>query len=172
MVWAPADTWAAAPCGGCRRRVESGHGNGRLGRAEAGGHRRSRGVASRGRCADGGAAAAATVWLAPAVLPATMAAATGTLPPVDASSPWIALPRLLTASRANRVAMASVPLSCMRSRDTSLHHSFQVEEIRSWCASTSPAGCGPGWTRRPADPPAGGGHLDGFEAIAGGLGTT
>ena len=73
------------------------------------------------------AAACATVVDAPAVEAATMADASGTLPPTSGKVLAMACPTLVMALRASKVAIASVPFRPMRSKDTSLPHSFQVE---------------------------------------------
>ena len=73
------------------------------------------------------AAACATVVDAPAVEAATMADASGTLPPTSGRVLAMALPTLAMALKASKVAIASVPLRPMRSKDTSLPHSFQVD---------------------------------------------
>ncbi|MNN53182.1 hypothetical protein D3C81_1679210 [compost metagenome] len=73
------------------------------------------------------AAACATFCAAPAVDAATMADASGTLPPTSGRVLAMAWPTLLMALSASKVAIASVPFKPMRNRDTSLPHSFQVE---------------------------------------------
>ena len=73
------------------------------------------------------AAACATVDEAPAVEAATMAQANGTLPPTSGSVLAMALPTFDMAPSASKVAIASVPFKPMRSKDTSLPHSFQVD---------------------------------------------
>src|SRR5574343_574057 len=73
------------------------------------------------------AALAAVLWPAPAATAATMAAAAGMLPLVLADAETMLAVLLAIEFRAIKVAMASVPLKPMRSRDTSLPHSFQVE---------------------------------------------
>ncbi|PMQ05703.1 hypothetical protein JaAD80_28435 [Janthinobacterium sp. AD80] len=56
-----------------------------------------------------------------------MAEASGTLPPTKGKVLAMVWPTLPMALRASKVAIASVPFRPMRSNDTSLPHSFQVE---------------------------------------------
>ncbi|OEZ68708.1 hypothetical protein JAB2_17660 [Janthinobacterium sp. HH100] len=56
-----------------------------------------------------------------------MLEASGTLPPTSGKVLAMAWPTFDIALRASKVAIASVPFKPMRSRDTSLPHSFQVE---------------------------------------------
>jgi len=73
------------------------------------------------------AAACARVVDAPAVEAATMADASGTLPPTNGKVVAMAWPTFVMALRASKVAMASVPFRPIRSSDTSLPHSFHVD---------------------------------------------